>query len=149
MYWKSVHASVDNDNQQALSFVKLGDYYFKNKAYVQAQSCYDSCLLVMDSRYEDYEKLKSLLTDLTELVTNLRIIQTQDSLQRIAVLPEEERNRLIDDKITAIKEQEILAKNRNEGSRPSAIFIAVTICLAGEMLFRRVTAEGIGIFIIP
>lgn len=75
MYWKSVHASVDNDNQQALSFVKLGDYYFKNKAYVQAQSCYDSCLLVMDSRYEDYEKLKSLLTDLTELVTNLRIIQ--------------------------------------------------------------------------
>ncbi len=79
LYWKSVHASVDNDNQQALSFVKLGDYYFKNKAYVQAQSCYDSCLLVMDSRYEDYEKLKSLLTDLTELVTNLRIIQTQDS----------------------------------------------------------------------
>ena len=37
LYWKSVHASVDNDNQQALSFVKLGDYYFKNKAYVQAQ----------------------------------------------------------------------------------------------------------------
>lgn len=24
-------------------------------------------------RYEDYEKLKSLLTDLTELVTNLRL----------------------------------------------------------------------------
>ena len=109
---KSVHASVDNDNQQALSFVKLGDYYFKNKAYVQAQSCYDSCLLVMDSRYEDYEKLKSLLTDLTELVTNLRIIQTQDSLQRIAVLPEEERNRLIDDKITAIKEQENTRKEQ-------------------------------------
>ena len=107
-----MHASVDNDNQQALSFVKLGDYYFKNKAYVQAQSCYDSCLLVMDSRYEDYEKLKSLLTDLTELVTNLRIIQTQDSLQRIAVLPEEERNRLIDDKITAIKEQENTRKEQ-------------------------------------
>ena len=112
LYWKSVHASVDNDNQQALSFVKLGDYYFKNNAYVQAQSCYDSCLLVMDSRYEDYEKLKSLLTDLTELVTNLRIIQTQDSLQRIAVLPEEERNRLIDDKITAIKEQENTRKEQ-------------------------------------
>ncbi|MFR7822659.1 MAG: tetratricopeptide repeat protein [Odoribacter splanchnicus] len=112
LYWKSVHASVDNDNQQALSFVKLGDYYFKNKAYVQAQSCYDSCLLVMDSRYEDYERLKFLLTDLTELVTNLRIIQTQDSLQRIAVLPEEERNRLIDDKITAIKEQENTRKEQ-------------------------------------
>ena len=59
-----------------------------------------------------YEKLKSLLTDLTELVTNLRIIQTQDSLQRIAVLPEEERNRLIDDKITAIKEQENTRKEQ-------------------------------------
>lgn len=31
LYWKSVHASVDNDNQQALSFVKLGDYYFKTR----------------------------------------------------------------------------------------------------------------------
>ena len=31
LYWKSVHASIDNDNQQALSFVKLGDYYFNVK----------------------------------------------------------------------------------------------------------------------
>lgn len=114
LYWKSVHASVNNDNQQALSFAKLGDYYFKNRTYIQAQACYDSCLLVMDSRYEDYEKLKSLLTDLTELVTNLSTIQTQDSLLRIAALPEGDRNRLIDDKISAIKELENLQKEQEQ-----------------------------------
>ena len=149
LYWKSVHASVDNDNQQALSFVKLGDYYFKNKAYVQAQSCYDSCLLVMDSRYEDYEKLKSLLTDLTELVTNLRIIQTQDSLQRIAVLPEEERNRLIDDKITAIKEQENTRKEQERREQAERNFYRRNDMLSRGDAFSQGNSGGDWYFYNP
>lgn len=114
LYWKSVRASVENDNQQALSFCKLGDYYFKERDYSQAQACYDSCMFLMDSRYEDYDKLKSLLTDLTELVTNLQTIQVQDSLQRLAALPESERNQIIDEKIEAIKEQERLVKEQEQ-----------------------------------
>lgn len=114
LYWKSVRTSVDNDNQQALSFCKLGDYYFKERDYTQAQACYDSCMFLMDSRYEDYDKLKSLLADLTELVTNLQTIQVQDSLQHLAALPESERNRVIDEKIDAIREQERLAKEQEQ-----------------------------------
>lgn len=122
LYWKSVRTSVDNENQQALSYCKLGDYYFKEKDYVQAQSCYDSCLFVMDSRYEDYEKLKSLLTDLTELVSNLRTIQIQDSLQQLAALPEPERNQLIDEKIQQIKDQEKEAREQEERERTERNF---------------------------
>lgn len=110
LYWKSVHSSVDNENQQALSFYKLGDYYYKNRDYAMAQSCYYSCLFTMDSRYEDYDKLKTLLTDLTSLVENLRTIQEQDSLLRMAALPENERVRLIDEKIQKIKDEEAEAK---------------------------------------
>lgn len=110
LYWKSVRASVDNDNQQSLSFRKLGDYYFKERDYVQAQCCYDSCMYAMDSRNEDYDRLKVLLTDLTELTTHLRTIQLQDSLLQLAALPEADRNLIIDAKIEEIKEQEAAAK---------------------------------------
>lgn len=112
LYWKSVRSSVDNENQQALSFRKLGDFYFKEKEYVQAQSCYDSCMYTMDSRYEDYEQLRALLTDLTELTKHLTTIQMQDSLLKLAVLPEGERNRIIDEKIQEIKQQEEAAKEQ-------------------------------------
>lgn len=110
LYWKSVRSTVDNDNQQALSFYKLGDYYFKNRDYITAQACYDSCLFAMDSRYEDYDKLRTLVTDLTSLVVNLRTIQEQDSLLRVAALPEDERTRLIDERIQKIKDEEDAAR---------------------------------------
>lgn len=110
LYWKSVRSSVDNDNQQALSFHKLGDYYFRERDYVTAQSCYVSCMLMMDSRNEDYDRLKILLTDLTELVVNLRTIGEQDSLLQMAALPEQERISLIDTKIQEITTKEREAK---------------------------------------
>lgn len=110
LYWKSVQTSVDNDNQKSLSFLKLGDYYFGHKDYVQAQSCYDSCMFYMDSRVEDYEQLKGLVTDLTDLVTNLNTIQRQDSLQQLAALPAAERLQIIDDKIQQIKDEEARMK---------------------------------------
>lgn len=106
LYWKSVQTSVDNDNQKSLSFRKLGDYYFGQKDFIPAQSCYDSCVYFMDSRAEGYEQLKSTLTDLTELVTHLNTIQLQDSLQKLAALPAEKRLEIIDARIQEIREEE-------------------------------------------
>ncbi len=60
----------------------------------------------MDSRIEGYEQLKTLVGDLTELVTNLNTIQRQDSLQRLAALSDAERNNIIDGIIQDIKDEE-------------------------------------------
>lgn len=114
LYWKSVQKSVSNDNQKSLSFFKLGEYYFKEREYVTAQSCYDSCMYFMDSRFEDYDRLKVLVGDLTNLVVNLNTIQTQDSLQNLAALPEGERNAVIDGVIQSIKDKEKEAKEREQ-----------------------------------
>ncbi|MDR1755363.1 MAG: hypothetical protein LBR65_00140 [Culturomica sp.] len=113
-YWKSVRSSVDNDNQKSLSFLKLGEYYYNKREYIPAQSCYDSCLFFMDSRIDGYEALKDRVTDLTELVTHLTVIQRQDSLQRVAELPEAERKALIDEKIRKVKEAEEQAKEAEQ-----------------------------------
>lgn len=112
LYWQSVHASVNNENQQALSFGKLGDYYLKEREYLKAQTCYDSCLFFMDARSGNDDKLRNLLVDLTELATHLQTIQIQDSLIRLAMLPETERNKVIDNRIQEMKDREEEAKEQ-------------------------------------
>lgn len=106
LYWKSVRSSIDNDNQKSLSFLKLGDYYFKRREYVPAQTCYDSCMYYMDSRIDDYEGLRGTVGDLTDLVTHLNTIRHQDSLQRLADLSPAERNKVIDGMIQKVKDEE-------------------------------------------
>lgn len=118
LYWKSVRSSVDNDNQKSLSFLKLGNYYYQGKDYVPAQSCYDSCMYFMDSRAEGYEQLKTLVGNLTDLVTQLNTIQRQDSLQRLAGLPETQRNAVIDSIIQEIKDE---AKRQQELERQAQL----------------------------
>ncbi len=106
LYWKSVRSSVNNDNQQSLSFRELGDYYLKEQNYVSAQACYDSCLFLMDSRHPDYSRLKGLVTDLTDLVVQIKIIQEQDSLQRLATMSVNDRMKLIDGIIQEVRSRE-------------------------------------------
>lgn len=122
LYWKSVNSSVNNDNQKSLSFLKLGDHYFKGREYVNAHTCYDSCMFLMDSRVDNYDKLKGLVTDLSALVSNLNVIQKQDSLLRLAALPESERNRMIDGIIQKIKDEEIQAKEQEKQAQQERNF---------------------------
>lgn len=122
LYWKSVNSSVDNDNQKSLSFLKLGDYYFTEKEFVPAQTCYDSCLYFMDSRVENYDQIKNLVVDLTELVTNLNTIQLQDSLQQIAKMPEADRLQLIDEKIQQLKDEEARLKEQEQREQQERSF---------------------------
>lgn len=122
LYWKSVNTSVSNDNQKSLSFMKLGDHYFQNRKYVDAHTCYDSCMFFMDSRVENYDKLKGLVTDLSALVTNLNTIQKQDSLLQLAALPEAERNQMIDGMIQKIKDEEKQAKEQEKQAQQERNF---------------------------
>ena len=112
LYWKSVKASIDDDNQKALSFLRLGDYYFAGKDFVPAHACYDSCVYFMDSRVENYDQIKNKVSDLTELVSNLNMIQLQDSLQQIAQLPESERLQWADGMIQEVKDEEARIKEQ-------------------------------------
>jgi len=122
LYWKSVHSSVDNDNQKSLSFLKLGDYYFQQRDYIPAQSCYDSCLYFMDSRIEGYDHVKVLVTDLTDLVTNLNTIQVQDSLLKLAALPEKDRLKIIDEQIQKVKDEEARIKEEERQAQQERSF---------------------------
>ncbi len=84
-YYKlSAETSVSNVNQQALSFIALGDIYFEVPDYMNSGAYYDSAMSVLDKKYPEYDVISKRAGNLKELIDNLKIITMEDSLQRIA-----------------------------------------------------------------
>lgn len=82
----SVSTSTSNDFQRSYSALKLADLYFNREMYPEAQAYYDTATLSLPKNYPNYDKIIKKNKILTDLVTNLNVIYTQDSLQRIAAL---------------------------------------------------------------
>ena len=94
-YKYSVSSSYKNNYQRALSSITLADLYFEDLNYRGAQSYYDSAMIIIDETYPDYNQVESRYSSLTSLTDNLLLVEREDSLQRIALLPEAEREALI------------------------------------------------------
>ncbi|MFN8321598.1 MAG: hypothetical protein U0T74_02960 [Chitinophagales bacterium] len=110
---KSVDNSTNNDDQKAQSFLKLAELDYEDAAYVQSKFFYDSTLNFMaknDERYAGVEERDHLLDN---LVTQLNIIADEDSLLKLANMPEAERNKVIKETL-ARKEKEAEAKKEAE-----------------------------------
>jgi tetratricopeptide (TPR) repeat protein len=94
-YSKSVTTSFNNQFQRALSSITLADIYFEDLEYRKAQAYYDSAMIIIDETYPDYETVSANYRGLTNLVDNLITVEREDSLQRIAQMPEIERESFI------------------------------------------------------
>ncbi|HLP12860.1 MAG TPA: tetratricopeptide repeat protein [Flavobacteriales bacterium] len=80
---KSVKYSTTNNRQKGLSYKRLGDFYYEKKKFIHAKSYYDSTMASLPPEYENYAKVKEKSESLKDLVTNLLVIQNEDSLQRM------------------------------------------------------------------
>ncbi|MDT8307924.1 MAG: tetratricopeptide repeat protein [Bacteroidales bacterium] len=109
---KSVSTSTSNDNQKAISSLTLADIYFKREAYEQAQTYYDSAVIFLDKDYPNYEKIVTKKEILTNLVTNILIVQEEDSLQRLAAMSAGERMAVVRKIIDSIIEEERKQKEK-------------------------------------
>lgn len=145
---KSVETSVNNNTQKAVSALNLANILFKNLNYTLAQRYYDTTITFLPKDYPNYNEIKSKTELLTKLVTNLNVVQTQDSLQRIAKMSESERNRFIDKLIADYNEQERI---RQEEERLRQIAIAQAnmnrppdLATAGNWYFYNPSAMAFG-----
>jgi tetratricopeptide (TPR) repeat protein len=111
---QSVATSVQNDYQKSLSALTLAAILFDERDYETSQAYYDTTLQVLPKDYPDYENIKARGEILTDLETNLIVIREQDSLQRIANMPERERLAFVDGLIQKVIEEE---KKREEEER--------------------------------
>jgi tetratricopeptide (TPR) repeat protein len=102
----SVSSSVSNFYQMSISALRLGDLYYSKPDYSNSQLYYDTAVQFLPKDYPNYEEIVTKTQMLTELVTNLIIVQVQDSLQKIALMPEKDRIELIDNMIGEYNEWE-------------------------------------------
>ena len=109
---KSVATSRSNNYQKAISALKLADIYFSLPDYPSAQAYYDSTMQFLPKEFPGYSEISKKTKTLTDLVTNLQVIQKEDSLQKLALLPENQRNAVIDKIIAKLLEEE--KKKRQE-----------------------------------
>jgi tetratricopeptide (TPR) repeat protein len=95
----SAKVSVSDDYQKGLSFLTLGQIYFSRPEYKPAQAYYDSAVTYLPEEYPNYDRIVNIKNSLQDLVDQIIIIETQDSLQKLAALPEEELMAFIEDVI--------------------------------------------------
>lgn len=112
----SVRTSIVNDYQKSASSLKLADLYFAKLKYVNSQQYYDTAMTVLPKNYPNYEAIKAKTIVLGNLVQNLIVVETQDSLQRLGKMTESERNKIIDKIIADYNENE-LKRQKEEAER--------------------------------
>jgi tetratricopeptide (TPR) repeat protein len=102
-YYKlSVRTSKKNQNQKGLSYLRIADIEFKNKAdYVVAKKYYDSTLTNLSPNYRGYQAIQIKSNNLKLLADRLYIIGHEDTLQQLALLDEKTRSTRIDAMVSA------------------------------------------------
>ncbi len=103
---KSAIYSVNNKKQKAKSYLRLADMHFEDKLYIESQKYYDSCVTVMPKDAEDFNRIENKAKSLQSLVENYNIYITEDSLQRIALLDDKQREKELKNILKDIKEKE-------------------------------------------
>lgn len=95
----------NNPGQKNKAFLQLADISFLRKDYKNAATYYDS-LKLDDPNIPDAESIAARKNSLRQIVSNMAIIERQDSLQRIAAMPEEERRDYVRKLVRYLRKQQ-------------------------------------------
>lgn len=105
-YKLAVDSSSRSGYDKTMAQVKLADLYFEKRQFVMAQPYYSDALSGLKKTDRDYPRVALRSDVLDELVVHVKMVHEQDSLQYVASLPEENRIKLIEDKIKELKRLE-------------------------------------------
>lgn len=107
---KSVKESTTNAVQKAYSYLKMGEVnYTTLKKYPIAQKYYDSCLVFLPKNHPDYKSIELRSKVLDEFVEQLTIIETGDSLLKLAAMSESSLDKFLDEEIARDIEKQKIA----------------------------------------
>ena len=105
-YEKGNEKATRSGVEKGVLLLRLGDLYWDKEKYNDAQRCYGQAIGLLDKDRNDYAQLADRSKKLDELVPYTDAIHLQDSLQELARMPEDERNKAIDRVIEALKKKE-------------------------------------------
>ncbi len=117
-FQKSIDKNKTNANQRGLSLLALGNIYFEDEDYVPSFAYYDSSSKFLTKEDPSYALMLDRKEKLGRLVTQVNIIETEDSLQQIASLPEADRKKRIENIIFNEVKKSEESKKALESSAP-------------------------------
>ena len=103
---KSIQVESSNMRQKGYTHEVLGNYYYRRKQYADA---YDHLALSVEAlgpTFSRYDEINKKVLSLESLAKHWKTVHREDSLQRVAKLPEAEREKLINEAISKIIEEE-------------------------------------------
>jgi tetratricopeptide (TPR) repeat protein len=98
-YRKSISATGVNTRQKGLSYLALAEYHIKDGDYINAYTCYDSSAIMLGADHSLYEEASSKAGKYRKLALNMKIVEREDGLQKLANLSQEDLDELIDERI--------------------------------------------------
>jgi outer membrane protein assembly factor BamD (BamD/ComL family) len=129
------------------AFLQIADVSFEQKKYPQAASFYDS-IQVNDLAEADAQRVFQRKGPLQKIVLSSGVISRQDSLQRIAAMPEAEREDFIKKLVKTLRKQQGLrdegaptAGNLPVNNPPTELFSTQA---KGEWYFYNTTSKARG-----
>ena len=105
-YEKGNEKATRSGIEKGVLLLHLGNLYWEKEKYGDAKRCYGEAIGLLDKERPDYEELSNRSKILDELVPFTDAIHLQDSLQVLASLPEDQRNKAIDRVIAELKRKE-------------------------------------------
>ena len=104
---QSIFYSTINATQKGLSFEKLGDIFYNKTQYILARNRYDSTLHYLPTTHDDYAPVKERKEVLDDVVAKIRIIQKEDSLQKLASLSKGDLEKKVSKMLAAMHQKQL------------------------------------------
>ena len=115
---KSTQNNIDNFSLRNKAFLQMAEIAFAQKKYKVARNYYDS-IDVRDPGLKNVDEIVEKQQLLTKLSMQLDIIERQDSLQKIAAMPEDERKEFVKKVVRQVRKQQGLKDDLS--SSPTAL----------------------------
>lgn len=146
---RSLKAESENTIQRTLTYKAMADVYFSQRKYLDAKNYYDSTAGIMGPDFVEAELVNTRKSVLTEVAGKIAIIQKEDSLRRIAAMPEATRNTFLEQMAAGMKKTATV-KKQEEAMRASNPFDAPNMdafapkAEKGDWYFYNVASKSTG-----
>ena len=142
-YEEGAEKSTRTGVEKGILLLRLGDLYWERADYTNAQRCYAEVIgLLEDKETNEYKVVSRRSEVLDKLVEHAQAVELQDSLQRLAAMPEEERMKVIEQIIERVKEEEEKAKKEAEQAERMAAREEALANAASRVPSSRTPAAG-------
>lgn len=113
--YKKAIATVEAGTPQMLSiFLALGNIYLSQNDFINADSMFFKSATIIKKDDPRYDRIHEKSNSLHNLAPHLIIINYEDSLQRISMLPEEQINKIIKEKIKEAEKKQREERRKKE-----------------------------------